>query len=149
MIYLPVLVMIISVPNSLNLSHSSLVSKKQSTWRSSSLLHFGLRNLGLSSFFFFFTGGSDVSGFESRLLDSSFLIDLVSSESLHCSTSTSSSLSKEESAFLGEERKTDFGLILGSEMACIVLVTFLKLFGVLSLFTKFKRHSQKLAILFH
>ena len=56
--YLPVFVMIISVPSSLNLSHNSFVSKKQSTYFNSSQLHFAFI-IRTFSFSFFF-GGLDV-----------------------------------------------------------------------------------------
>ena len=90
--------MIISVPNSLNLSHNSLVSKKQSICKSSSLLHFGFKNLGLSSFFFFLGGSPELGGVEVSwlfmlLCSNADGLFFWSSLSLHCSTSTSSSFS--------------------------------------------------------
>ena len=144
--------MIISVPSSLNLSHSSFVSKKQSTYFSSSQLHFAFI-IRTFSFSFFFGGFEDVEedvslpeyvssllfeeagpppgerGSDRPLLE--FLVSipllLSSSPSLHCSTSTSSSRSNLSShPVLGE---SDVGGDLRDACCCCRLEWLLSLFG--------------------
>ena len=150
--YLPVFVMIISVPSSLNLSHSSFVSKKQSTYFNSSQLHFAFI-IRTFSFSFFFGGFEEVEldvslpeyvssllldeavasppgerGSDRPLLECfvSIALLLSSSPSLHCSTSTSSSRSNLSSPVLGE---SDVGGDLRDACCCCRLEWLLSLFG--------------------
>lgn len=120
--HLPVFVMIISVPKSLNLSHSSFVSKWQIIGRNSSqlqvptifgllyLLKDGIRKISLTTQSSLVTGSGvsrssdgDGLGVVPRELFDVVLgvLDLDSaSESLHCSTSTSNSSSPSVKRFI-------------------------------------------------
>lgn len=115
--YRPVFVIIISVPKSLNLSHSSFVSRWHCTGRRSSQLHdptiFGLlcvkkvEKIVYLDFIFMFTGsGVSLSSSEGLGVVPLELFDVVrgvldkASESLHCSTSTSSSSSPSVKRFI-------------------------------------------------
>lgn len=128
--YLPVFVIIISVPNSWNLSHNSLVSKWHWTGFNSSQLHEPCRP-GLCCKHFFlvefidmifemalfiitWTGSGDnrssSDGLGGEFIDVSDVVRATlewASESLHCSTSTSpsSSASVNLSTDMGPEKK--------------------------------------------
>lgn len=112
--YLPVFVMIISVPRSWNLSQRSFVSKWHSTFKSSSQLHKIFWTFGDNAFSTTISGESRSKSVGSGEPQSDIVVGLClkcfglfreSSLSEHSSTSTSMSSSSRGSSMSGELRR--------------------------------------------
>lgn len=115
--YLPVFVMIISVPRSWNLSHRSFVSKWHSTFKSSSQLHKIFWAFGEEAFSTTISGESRSRSVGSGEPQSDIMSGLClkclgllrdSSLSEHSSTSTSTSSSSSASSMSGELRRDNW-----------------------------------------